>query len=287
MKTLHAIPYAQKSGEGWQDVKITMLSPAYGEYTRLIKEQLRDADIIFCTTPSREVLFDAEILCSKEGRKKGRLLVAVGSYTPEMIEVPLEVVRQAVKESHRHHHHKHAQEGGVVVVDSLRGCLREAGEVVQAGLEAHQLVELGELVMLESLGLGVGSGSGSGSERDIRDSFDDLDLDSRKSIGSINGSETPPTRPTPLSTPTRSSFSSSTTLNTLSSFTSFSKASKKESSKSNRKSTSTNDDKLCRWLRDGNVVYKSVGMGLMDLVVAEAVVGLARRKGVGTVVEGF
>lgn len=47
------------------------------------------------------------------------------------------------------------------------------------------------------------------------------------------------------------------------------------------------DDHLSRWLTAGNVVYKSVGMGLMDLVVGMDVVQLAREKGVGTLVENF
>jgi ornithine cyclodeaminase/alanine dehydrogenase-like protein (mu-crystallin family) len=47
------------------------------------------------------------------------------------------------------------------------------------------------------------------------------------------------------------------------------------------------DDGLSRWLRDGTVVYKSVGVGLMDLVVGTKLVEVARQKGVGTQIEGF
>ena len=46
-------------------------------------------------------------------------------------------------------------------------------------------------------------------------------------------------------------------------------------------------DHLVRWIREGNVIYKSVGLGLMDLVVGHEVVRLAREKGVGSVVENF
>jgi ornithine cyclodeaminase/alanine dehydrogenase-like protein (mu-crystallin family) len=44
---------------------------------------------------------------------------------------------------------------------------------------------------------------------------------------------------------------------------------------------------MCRWLRGGNVIYKSVGMGLMDLVVGSDLVTLARSNGVGVTVEDF
>ena len=46
-------------------------------------------------------------------------------------------------------------------------------------------------------------------------------------------------------------------------------------------------DHHIRWIREGNVIYKSVGLGLMDLVVGHEVVRLAREKGVGSVVENF
>ena len=38
---------------------------------------------------------------------------------------------------------------------------------------------------------------------------------------------------------------------------------------------------------DGNVVFKCVGMGIMDLVIARSLLGMARQQGLGTVVEGF
>mgnify|MGYP001009138760 CR=1 FL=1 len=47
------------------------------------------------------------------------------------------------------------------------------------------------------------------------------------------------------------------------------------------------EDSLARWLRDGTVVYKSVGLGLMDLVVGAHLVKVATEKGVGTKVHDF
>lgn len=49
----------------------------------------------------------------------------------------------------------------------------------------------------------------------------------------------------------------------------------------------TREDHLSRWLTTGNVIYKSVGLGLMDLVIGLEVVRLAREKGVGTHIENF
>jgi len=44
---------------------------------------------------------------------------------------------------------------------------------------------------------------------------------------------------------------------------------------------------LQSWLQSGNVIYKSVGLGLMDLSVGMHLIGYAKEKGVGTHIEGF
>jgi len=45
--------------------------------------------------------------------------------------------------------------------------------------------------------------------------------------------------------------------------------------------------RLARWLQKGNVIYKSVGLGLMDLTVGMHLVKYAEEKGVGSRIEGF
>lgn len=45
--------------------------------------------------------------------------------------------------------------------------------------------------------------------------------------------------------------------------------------------------KLAKWLAEGNVIYKSVGLGLMDLSVGMEIVRFAGEKGVGSRIEGF
>ena len=47
------------------------------------------------------------------------------------------------------------------------------------------------------------------------------------------------------------------------------------------------EDHLARWLQGGNVIYKSVGLGLMDLSVGMHLIELAKEKGIGSHVEGF
>lgn len=142
LQKFYAIPADVKRREGWEGAQFSILTPGYGEFGRLLKEHVRAADVIYCTTPSLDPLFEASILTSHEGRRRGRLIVAIGSFTPEMRELPRELLEQAVK-THGHgvHLHKHAVEGGVIIVDTLDGALREAGEIIEARLEPNQLVE--------------------------------------------------------------------------------------------------------------------------------------------------
>lgn len=59
------------------------------------------------------------------------------------------------------------------------------------------------------------------------------------------------------------------------------------SSSGDSKKKKDREDHMCRWLQAGNVIYKSVGLGLMDLTVGMNIIEFAREKGVGTHVPGF
>ncbi|KAF5592336.1 hypothetical protein FPANT_5426 [Fusarium pseudoanthophilum] len=280
LKRFASIPPEIKRREGWSDTKFGLLIPAFHEYRRLIKDQIRDADVIYCCTASQKDLFDGSILTSHEGRKKGRLIIAVGSYTPEMRELPNDLIQLAVKREdkpHRHFH-KHAVEGGVIVVDNIRGVLKEAGEIIAANIGPHQLVELGELVMLHRLAIEESDGFSS-SQASFSSDMDKLDIHGRMSsmstvYGSGSNASDPPTSPTD-SVDSEGRRSSSFFHSRKSSSTSLDKEKRKS------------EDHLCRWLRDGTVVYKSVGLGLMDLVVGTHLIEVANEKNVGTRIEGF
>ena len=90
---------------------------------------LKDADIVCAaTTSSNPVFADADL-------KRGAHVSAIGSYTPEMQEVPAETIVRAR-----------------VIVDSISATLAETGDLVkpiQAGLitEKHIYAELGEIVL--------------------------------------------------------------------------------------------------------------------------------------------
>lgn len=234
--------------------KIQILTPSHGEYTRLLHATLRSSSCIFLCTPSVTPLFPPAILTNPEGRKKGRYIAAIGSLSPSQIELHPDILRQNVAPEHGHRHfHKHAQQGGAVVVDSVDKCLREAGEVVQAGLGPEQVVEIGELVMLKR-----------DAERRRKQcmaakSMDEEGLD----LGGVELGECEASK----------------------------KKKKRSGSVKEKEKHHESQDKahksLLEWLVKGNVIYKSVGLGLMDVVVGGELVNLADARSIGTRIDNF
>lgn len=289
-KSMLNVDMETKKREGWAETKFNMLAENYSEYSRLVKQQVRDADIILCTTPSTQPLFHHEILTKPNGRLKPRLIIAVGSYTKDMIEVPPEIIQQAIKvHGHGQHIRRRAEEGGVVLVDNAT-CLAETGELTRAKLEPRHVVEVGEILMLDEQFAHENDDDESTTavedeESDVRASMDGLDI-SRSSLSHVLGGSNG-------DTPSRASSRSS-------SFSSLSRRSSsllghrrsrsdlaKMASAAEAKKESKDEAQMSRWLSKGNVIYKSVGLGLMDLCVGAEVVRLAREKGVGTTFPDF
>ncbi|KAL4928570.1 putative proline utilization protein PrnX-like [Aspergillus undulatus] len=200
--------YSPENASWRRDVKFSAVSSEFGEYNRILHDAINKADAIFCCTPSSEPLFPAELLTSREGRRKGRFISAIGSYKSHMAELHPDILREEVMVQPPHRHfHKHVQRSGIVVVDSLDAAMKEAGELIQADVKPNQVVEIGELMM-------------------VRDAPKD--------------------------------------------------------------SKSADDEKRLReWVERGNVIFKGVGLGLMDLVIGSELVELARTRKIGTTVEDF
>lgn len=93
------------------------------------RQAVEQADIICAATTSRNPVFADQDL------KRGAHICAIGSYTPEMQEVPSETIQRAR-----------------VVVDSRSATLAEAGDLIQPLrqgliLEGHVYAELGEILL--------------------------------------------------------------------------------------------------------------------------------------------
>lgn len=98
------------------------------------KEAIEDADIICTATGSTQAVFDDKDI------KAGTHISAIGAYTPEMQELPIETVARSK-----------------IVVDSFGTVMSEAGDIVKA-LKANLITEknihaeLGEIVLGKKVG---------------------------------------------------------------------------------------------------------------------------------------
>ncbi|KAK7185075.1 ornithine cyclodeaminase [Paraphaeosphaeria sporulosa] len=179
------------SDSGWPEhVTIGAVEqPESEELEKLVSE----ADVIFCTTPSRVPLILASFLTSESAREKSRYIAAIGSYRLDMAEIDPELLKKVADPSGEFSSQVWR---GSITVDSREGCLQEAGELVSSGVAAENWLE----------------------------------------VGAIKGDCSP---------------------------------------------------EMDDWLKNGFVIYKSVGIGIMDLAVGSALLELARSKNIGLTVEDF
>jgi ornithine cyclodeaminase/alanine dehydrogenase-like protein (mu-crystallin family) len=90
-------------------------------------DEVADADLVVCATTAREPLFDGALV------RDDATVVAIGSHEPDAREVDERLAGRAT-----------------VVVESRASALREAGDVIQAGLDPRDLVPLAALVRGEA-----------------------------------------------------------------------------------------------------------------------------------------
>lgn len=83
-----------------------------GEPVDSADEAVAEADVVSTATPARVALFDAAAV------REGTHLNAVGAFTPDMVEIPADIVHKAF-----------------VVVDDREAAALEAGDLLQAGRE--------------------------------------------------------------------------------------------------------------------------------------------------------
>ncbi|CAN9083314.1 unnamed protein product [Alternaria alternata] len=159
-----------------------------------LEDLITEADVMFCTTPSTSPLFPASYLLSDSGLSKSRFISAIGSYRLDMQEIDPELLKHITNPSGPFASQVHQ---GYITVDSIKGCMDEAGELVAAGLKPEQMLEAGKIDGLRE------------------------------------------------------------------------------------------DEGVQKWLEEGFVVYKSVGVGIMDIAIGKSLMDLAAEKGVGVHLDSF
>ena len=106
------------------DITVEYAIDCNGEGLFDLAHAVSSADIICTATPSKTALFKTNWV------KAGTHINLIGSYTPEMSEIEPSLVLRAKR----------------ILVESRDACLKEAGELIQAGIEPKNLVEIGEIV---------------------------------------------------------------------------------------------------------------------------------------------
>ena len=213
-----------------------------------------------------------------------------------MLELPIELLQQAVTDFQKEPSNsfisfKHAEEGPIVV-DCVSSCLAEAGEIIQAKISPEKLVELGELVLLRDMMREENSRSPiECSPRESISIDDPFDLTSLNITEGNSKSMAHVYREMPRqgggasnsgsqSNSRRNSFSTMHIPRLL-------KKRSTQMSSEKRQKKREQEDVMSRWLSKGNVIYKSVGLGLMDLAVGKELVRLAGERGIGMRIENF
>lgn len=126
----------KENEERWK-AEVDLTSILTGDEEKL-KAALGAADAVFCTTPSKKILFPANYLI---GKKSGCYVSAIGSWTRGMIELDPEILKVAGQGD---------GEGSIVVVDDREECVTSVEEVIQSGLEEDRITEVGEVLDLLS-----------------------------------------------------------------------------------------------------------------------------------------
>ncbi|PYH39163.1 shikimate/quinate 5-dehydrogenase [Aspergillus neoniger CBS 115656] len=116
-----------------------------------VERCLREADCVFCTTPSQKMLFPAAWVMERgEAGRRMPLVSAIGSWLPEMIELDPELLRGVVCGEEGVNPLTGERGRGMVLVDDREYAMHGCGEVVQSGLAGEDLVEIGEVLALKS-----------------------------------------------------------------------------------------------------------------------------------------
>ncbi|ODM20207.1 hypothetical protein SI65_03260 [Aspergillus cristatus] len=117
-------------------------------YQRDLQALLKTTDAIFCTTPSQKPLFPASYLT--QGRSHQAFISAIGSWQPQMIELDHALLHHAIS-ANDGYNSVTGESRGVVLTDDRDFALQNCGELVNSGIPARDVVELGEIIALRKL----------------------------------------------------------------------------------------------------------------------------------------
>ncbi|RMJ09288.1 hypothetical protein CDV36_011112 [Fusarium kuroshium] len=123
---------------------LNVLDPSQSDYDQRLETLLSTADTVFCTVGSTTPVFSLRSILGEGSRSRLPFVGGIGSWQADMVEMDPEMLRHAAERSDSYSPHGAA--GGSIIVDDLEECLVKAGEVIQSGLKAEQMVPVGEIL---------------------------------------------------------------------------------------------------------------------------------------------
>ncbi|KAF7189577.1 hypothetical protein HII31_09217 [Pseudocercospora fuligena] len=133
----------ENAGRWKSEAKMESLDP---NDKPLLRSKLAEVDAIFCTVPSEEVLFPKSDL-ALDSRERAPYISAIGSWQPQMIELDPALLKHVAEDDSAFNLSE--DRGGLIIVDDRDACLHHTGEVLQSGLSAKSLLELGEILEVQ------------------------------------------------------------------------------------------------------------------------------------------
>ncbi|KAL0948402.1 hypothetical protein HGRIS_010983 [Hohenbuehelia grisea] len=115
-----------------------------------VEAAVRSASIVICATSATQALFPSAWVHA------GTHVILIGSYTPAMREVDRELIRRACPKEKRTNSATAYRKGApILLVDSIKACAEEAGELIDAQLSPDDMVEIGEMIATSHAGENV------------------------------------------------------------------------------------------------------------------------------------
>lgn len=136
----------EKQGRWTTSASFHFLNTTASSYQAELQALLKTADAVFCTTPSRKPLFPASYLT--QGRTRQPFISAIGSWLPEMWELDHGLLHHAISGADGYNPVS-GERRGVVLTDDRDFALQNCGELVNSGIAAKDVVELGEIISLQ------------------------------------------------------------------------------------------------------------------------------------------
>ncbi|KAF4449065.1 hypothetical protein F53441_7609 [Fusarium austroafricanum] len=122
---------------------LDVLDPTQSDYEQALASLLSSADAVFCTVGSTSPLFSLKTILGDGTRSRLPFVGAIGSWQADMIELDPEMLRHAAS---RDDSFSRSGTQGSIIVDDLKEALVKSGEVVQSGLGADSLIQVGEIL---------------------------------------------------------------------------------------------------------------------------------------------